>query len=404
MYVLQNNVDIVSGAKRYCIYDLNTGKIYSLDSGHVKFLKDFIENEKSTEHIPPNIIDYFLESGIVVDKDKLVDKLEPFAGSALIQFAWIEITQNCNLLCRHCYEGSSKVVQKPEMRLECFKLAIDNLKNIGVDRIQLVGGEPLVHTKIEQIIEYVVGKFQFIEIFTNGTLLTDKIFELVEHHGISLAFSVYSEDPALHDYVTLTEGSLESTFRNIELTLSKGIEMRVASIEMKNIPRFQFSNLDVSHRSDLPRLTGRADLSLYTRDMLNRKLITKNSFKRPISPQSYYRNRSIHNCFGERLYIDVDLNVFPCAMERRVSYGNLHSKSIHEMLDSELAKMNKDKIDGCKDCEYRYACYDCRADSNKASINSKPWYCTYNQDEGTWIDEDVFINLLLSDNENEVMA
>ena len=102
------------------------------------------------------------------------------------------------------------------------------------------------------------------------------------------------------------------------------------------------------------------------------------------------------------MYIDYDLNVFPCAMERRVCYGNLHSKCIHEMMDNELARMTKDKINGCKDCEYRYACYDCRCDANNASLDSKPWYCTYNQNEGVWIDEDEFIDILLSKNESDI--
>lgn len=397
MYVLQSNVDIVAGAKRYCIYDLNTGKIYSLDSKHLGYLKDFIKNEKSTEHIPKSIIDYFLESEIVVNKDKLTKKLESFDDSTLIDFAWIEITQNCNLLCRHCYKGSSKRVQKADMKLNCFKLAVDCLLEIGVKRIQLVGGEPFLHDEMEQMVEYTSGKFQSIEIFTNATLLTSERLDLIKHYEISLASSVYAEDPTIHDYVTISKGSFKSTYRNIKSALSRGIEIRIASIEMEGAPRFKFADLDVSHRTDLPRLTGRADLSLYNRDMLKKKLITKETFKKPIDPKSYFRNRRFHNCFGEKLYVDVDLNVFPCAMERRVSYGNLNGKSIREMLDSDLILMNKDKINGCKDCEYRYACFDCRADSKKAPINAKPWYCTYNQEEGVWIDEDVFIDSLYSE-------
>ena len=398
MYFLQNNVDIVSGAKRYCIYDLNTGKIYSLDSIHRGFLEDLISNENSTEHIPRNLIDYFLESEIVVCAEKLSDKLEPVNDSTMIQFAWIEITQNCNLTCRHCYEESSKKVQKSDMKLSSFKLAIDCLHNIRTERIQLVGGEPILHNRIEDMLEYAVDKFKSIEIFTNGTMLTNHLLDRIKHYGASLAFSVYSEDPVIHDYVTLTDGSFKSTFLNVESALSKGIEVRIASIEMRGVPKFQFTNLNVTHRSDLPRLTGRANLSLYSRSMLKKKLITKKSFKEPISPENYFRNRKNHNCFGKRLYIDVDLNVYPCAMERRVSYGNLFSKSISEMLCNDLFLLNKDRINGCMDCEYRYACFDCRADSIKASIDSKPWYCTYNQDEGIWIDEDEFIELLLSDN------
>ena len=46
--------------------------------------------------------------------------------------------------------------------------------------------------------------------------------------------------------------------------------------------------------------------------------------------------------------------------------------------------MNKDKIEECKECEFRYCCFDCRPDSNGKEINEKPWYCTYYPKEGRW--------------------
>ena len=82
-------------------------------------------------------------------------------------------------------------------------------------------------------------------------------------------------------------------------------------------------------------------------------------------------------------------------MERRICYGNILDTPISEVMSNEFAKMTKDKITGCKDCEYRYACYDCRCDANNAPLNAKPWYCTYNQNEGVWIDVDQFIDSLL---------
>jgi Predicted Fe-S oxidoreductases len=402
MFVLQNNIYIVAGAKRYCIYNLNTQKIYSLDSEFYKIFKHLIDNEALLESVSQSDVEYLLSEGIIAEKGKFLPIIKPYDYKFNVSFAWIEITQNCNLLCRHCYEGSTRKEKKPEISFDNFKVAVNSLKSIGVNRIQLVGGEPLMHSKIDQLIEYVAQKFSFIEIFTNGTLLTDRTLDLIKRYNISLALSVYSENPALHDYVTCTKGSFELTYEHIKNALSREIEVRIASVEMKDTPKFQFSDLNVLHRTDLPRLTGRANLSLYSRDMLKRKLITKNSFKKPISPQYFFKNRAIHNCFGERMYIDYDLNVFPCAMERRVCYGNLRSKCIHEMLGSELARMTKDKINGCKDCEYRYACYDCRCDANNASLDSKPWYCTYNQNEGVWVDEDEFIDNLLSKMESDI--
>jgi len=398
MYYLQNNIEIISGAKHFCIYDLNTNKMYSIDIDGMTELKralNLSEDDISAEKT--ELIQYLVNEGILVTKENVVEKIKPPVYQMSVNFAWVEITQNCNLICRHCYEGSTRCERKPEMSLDDFKKVIDELKEIGVDSIQLVGGEPLMHSQIEQFIDYIVGKFSYVEIYTNGTMLSERMLDIIEKNKITIALSMYSEQDEIHDYVTRTQGSLKLTKKHIKQAIDKGISVRVASVEMKDVPQFSLKSFEAPFRTDLPRLTGRADLSLYTRDMLKRKLITKKTFARPISLDEFYKNKTIHNCFGERLYIDSELNIYPCAMERRIGYGNLRGKSLKALLNDKFAGMTKDTIKGCKDCEYRYACYDCRCDSNNQSIDSKPWYCTYDQEKGVWIEEEKFIDNLIRD-------
>lgn len=154
------------------------------------------------------------------------------------------------------------------MPFESFQTAVDALKDIGVDRIQLVGGEPLMHSQFEQLLAYVAGKFSFIEVFTNGTLLNDRLLKLLKECGASLALSVYSESPAIHDEVTQTPGSYALTEKYIKKALDYGIAVRIASVEMKNVPAFDSTVFPVPHKTDFPRLTGRANLALYSRDMI----------------------------------------------------------------------------------------------------------------------------------------
>ena len=124
------------------------------------------------------------------------------------------------------------------MSFENFKIVVDFLKRMGADRIQLVGGEALMHSQIETLILYAANRFSFVEIFTNGTLLTDSLLDIIQAHHIALALSVYSDSPLLHDSVTQTKGSYDLTYKNIRQALSRGIQARIASVEMKNIPRF----------------------------------------------------------------------------------------------------------------------------------------------------------------------
>ena len=396
MYIAQNNVWIVKGAKNSCVYDLNTKKLYHLDAAYAEYFCK-LKDRNGQDNIPDEVIDSFLSAGIVVPEEKAVPVLDEFKYNGHIDFSWIEITRNCNMFCRHCYEGSARTINVPEMSFESFKAAVNSLERVGVRRVQLVGGEPLMLSTIRDVIDFVSGRFDFTEIFTNGTLLTKELLDLIKSRGISLAFSVYSDNPKIHDYVTCTPGSYDITMETLQKAKSMGIRVRTSSVEMINVPRFSFSDKMMEHRTDFPRLTGRASLKLYTRDMAERKLITKKTFRRPVDPQMFFKSRVIHNCFGERLYIDYDLNVYPCAMERRFCYGNLRRIPIEDMIGNTYMRLNKDQIKGCRDCEFRYACYDCRPDCNGAPADAKPWYCTYDPENGVWADKETFLDKLFAE-------
>jgi radical SAM protein with 4Fe4S-binding SPASM domain len=85
-------------------------------------------------------------------------------------------------------------------------------------------------------------------------------------------------------------------------------------------------------------------------------------------------------------------DVIPCEFERNFKYGNIREYSINEILNKEetISKwnLNFDKIETCKDCEYRYACKDCRALglSVCGSMTSKNPRCLYDPYQGVWND------------------
>lgn len=395
MYRIQNNIEIVSGARHHCIYNLNNQKLYNLDTEHLNYLKKLTSDVDGC--VPKTVRDFFVNEGIIVKtNNELVKEIKPFVYEKNVDFAWIEVTQKCNLYCRHCYEGSSENVVDSEMVMDDYNVAVKALNSIGIKRIQLVGGEPLTHPYISDMMNIAKDMFEFVEVYTNGTLLNDKLLQLITQKGIALAFSLYSDDCSVHDSVTCIAGSYELTSNSINRALKMGNRVRVASVEMAGVQRYIFNDERVMARSDLPRITGRAGLHLYSLDMLRRKLITKDTFRKPINVNEFVKNRKIHNCFGSKMYINYKLDVYPCVMERRLTYGNLKSTPIEQMVGGNSVFLTKDKIVGCKDCEFRYACFDCRPDSNGKGVYDKPWFCTYDPYKGEWIDVDEFMNSLLA--------
>lgn len=81
-------------------------------------------------------------------------------------------------------------------------------------------------------------------------------------------------------------------------------------------------------------------------------------------------------------------------MERRIKHGTLAKDDFQ--LNNNIRKFTKDKIKECSECEYRYACFDCRPNSLSKKLNEKPWYCTYQPLTGMWENIDEFISNLKS--------
>ena len=78
------------------------------------------------------------------------------------------------------------------------------------------------------------------------------------------------------------------------------------------------------------------------------------------------------------------------------NYGNIKDCNIIDIVKSskfqELWKITKDKIEVCKDCEFRYICIDCRYHiDDKNNINSHPAKCKYNPYIGKWKGENGYV-------------
>ena len=72
-----------------------------------------------------------------------------------------------------------------------------------------------------------------------------------------------------------------------------------------------------------------------------------------------------------------------------MNHGSL--KDDNFSLSEKIRYFSKEYVEECSQCEYRYACYDCRPDEISMDINAKPWYCTYNPALGEWEDKQEFI-------------
>jgi sulfatase maturation enzyme AslB (radical SAM superfamily) len=152
-----------------------------------------------------------------------------------IDFLWLELTNQCNLQCSHCYADSGPFggsgdrlsrVRYRELILEAYEA--------GCRRIQFIGGEPTLNRDLPELIGLASDTcYSFIEVFTNLTRLSSELLFCFKSHRVNIATSVYAALATTHDKITKLEGSFEKTTGNLRLLLQAEIPVRVGVIEME---------------------------------------------------------------------------------------------------------------------------------------------------------------------------
>lgn len=152
-----------------------------------------------------------------------------------LDFLWMEVTPKCNLRCVHCYADSSPYRPLNEkVRLQDWIEVLNQASELGCRKVQFIGGEPTLYPGLSTLIMHARSLgFDFVEVFTNGTLLTDRLKEVFISHKVNLAISVYAAEVDVHDFITQGSGSFERTLASIQWAVNCGIPVRAAIIEME---------------------------------------------------------------------------------------------------------------------------------------------------------------------------
>ena len=88
--------------------------------------------------------------------------------------AEVDVTDNCNLRCEHCYHfyGKDKF-HTQELPIHIWKKRFEELHRVGIRHILLVGGEPALRIDVLMLADKI---FPFVYVITNGTIKIPKEF------------------------------------------------------------------------------------------------------------------------------------------------------------------------------------------------------------------------------------
>lgn len=144
-----------------------------------------------------------------------------------ITYLRISLTDKCNLRCRYCMpeEGVCKRSHHEMMNEDEVVTAVEVAASLGIRKIRLTGGEPLVKRNILSICRRVaaVEGIEEVCLTTNGILLPQLGKQLREAGVKRLNLSLDTLDPEKYAYITRI-GKLEQFRAGLEAALEAGFE------------------------------------------------------------------------------------------------------------------------------------------------------------------------------------
>jgi radical SAM protein with 4Fe4S-binding SPASM domain len=146
----------------------------------------------------------------------------------------IEVTRRCPLECQHCYNnlpmGDQDARGREMTTSEHFHM-LDELCEMGCFWLLYTGGEIFARKDFLEIYTYAKTKGFLITLFTNGTLITERIADyLKEWPPFSIEITLYGRTRETYEELTMIPGSYERCLRGIQLLRERGLPLKLKTV------------------------------------------------------------------------------------------------------------------------------------------------------------------------------
>jgi radical SAM protein with 4Fe4S-binding SPASM domain len=244
------------------LYDIENDELYELGEEAYEFLLKCSRGERvSVRKEDQEFIQYCLSENLVVlsetpVKTNGVPRPSPIPSLRYLEF---QITDRCNLRCRHCYIGEGFHQDVP---LEKIYKVLKEFEEIQGLRLLLSGGEPLLHAHFWKMNE-VLREYPFRSVLlSNGTLISKDIAKKLRVHEVQVSLDGMKEG---HESIR-GEGTFEKTLQAIDNLQEANIRVSIATmIHRRNLKEFDglaslIQSKDIGEWNvDVPCIAGRME-------------------------------------------------------------------------------------------------------------------------------------------------
>ncbi|MCK5154204.1 MAG: GTP 3',8-cyclase MoaA [Spirochaetales bacterium] len=164
-----------------------------------------------------------------------------------IHYLRISVTDKCNLRCTYCMPEEG-VPFKPHSEIMSFEeivRVVEAAAELGIDKIRLTGGEPLVRRDVVELVRMIkaVKGIEHLGMTTNGVLL-DKLAQPLRDAGMdSVNISMDTLNPERYKKITRI-GDISYTLKGIDAAIAAGFEsIKINVVVMDNTPNSEIKDM-----------------------------------------------------------------------------------------------------------------------------------------------------------------
>ncbi len=309
----------------------------------------------------------------------------------------IEITSRCNLRCRHCYikeAGNNQQAKDRELSVEQWHDIMRQVAAMGALNCTITGGDPLLRKDFKELYLMLKREGFLITVYSNLTLLSDKLFKLFEEYPpMLLESTVYGVSDATYSRVTGIAGAFTRFKQNVERIRQAGIPLGLKAMllhsnlcEAEAIVDYCIANSDEPPRFDAAlvlRHDGDAGLNAVIRDerLTGEEIVSifeqsptiasnlDSFFETGRKAKDYLGKEVLFTCSAgiASATIGADGIMRPCSLLVHPDYlFDLKKMPVHEAFRQLQQKVRNSKVASpelypCSTCELRGACMTCPA-------------------------------------------
>jgi radical SAM protein with 4Fe4S-binding SPASM domain len=148
----------------------------------------------------------------------------------------VETTFRCNLECVHCYvnqPAGAAAERAREVPLARLRALIDEMVEAGCVNLLLTGGEVLLRPDFPELYLHALGRGLLVTVFTNGTLVTERIADLFDRHRpLLVEVSLYGMTQQTYERITRVPGSYQRCLEGIRRLVKRGVPLKLKTMLM----------------------------------------------------------------------------------------------------------------------------------------------------------------------------